>query len=34
MELAQTIIAVSSQLSELPTKAAIDAIKREIGKEF
>ena len=34
MELAQTIIAVSSQLSELPTKAAIDAIKKEIGKEF
>jgi hypothetical protein len=34
MELAQTIIAVSSQLSELPTKSAIDAIKREIGKEF
>lgn len=34
MELAQTIIAVSSQLSELPSKNAIDAIKREIGKEF
>ena len=34
MELAQTIIAVSSQLSELPTKVAIDVIKREIGKEF
>lgn len=34
MELAQTIVAVSSQLTNLPTKAAIDAIKREIGKEF
>ncbi len=34
MELAQTIIAVASQLSELPTKSAIDYIKFEIGKEF
>lgn len=34
MELAQTIIAVSSQLTEMPTKAAIDSIKKEIGKEF
>lgn len=34
MELAQAIIAVSSQLSELPTKQAVDGIKREIGKEF
>jgi len=34
MELAQTIIAVSSQLSEMPTKSAIDFIKKEIGKEF
>jgi hypothetical protein len=34
MELAQTIIAVSSHLSEMPTKSAIDAIKKEIGKEF
>jgi hypothetical protein len=34
MELAQAIIAVSSQLTELPTKVAINLIKREIGKEF
>jgi hypothetical protein len=34
MELAQTIIAVSSQLSELPTKSAIDVVKKEIGREF
>ncbi|HEX8514691.1 MAG TPA: hypothetical protein VF868_00730 [Bacteroidia bacterium] len=34
MELAQAIIAVASQLSEMPTKSAIDTIKREIGKEF
>jgi hypothetical protein len=34
MELAQTIITVSSQLSELPAKTAIDFIKREISKEF
>ncbi len=34
MELAQTIINVSSQLSELPTKSAIDIIKSEIAREF
>ncbi len=34
MELAQTIINVSSQLSHLPAKEAIDFIKKEIGKEF
>lgn len=34
MELAQAIITVSSQLTELPTKVAIEGIKREIGKEF
>src|ERR1035437_1888312 len=34
MELAQSIIAVASQLSEMPTKSAIETIKREIGKEF
>ncbi len=34
MELAQTIISVSSQLKELPAKAAIDFIKKEIGREF
>ena len=34
MELAQAIIGVSSQLSDLPTKVAIDFIKKEIGKEF
>lgn len=34
MELAQAIVGVASQLSELPTKAAIDFIKKEIGKEF
>jgi hypothetical protein len=34
MELAQAVIAVSSQLTELPTKYAIDTIKKEIGKEF
>ncbi|MGZ4118127.1 MAG: DUF7935 family protein, partial [Bacteroidia bacterium] len=34
MELAQAVIGVSSQLSELPTKSAIDLIKKEIGKEF
>jgi hypothetical protein len=34
MELAQAVIGVSSQLSELPTKSAIDFIKKEIGKEF
>ena len=34
MELAQAIVTVSSQLTELPTKAAVDFIKKEIGKEF
>ncbi|MFY9307491.1 MAG: hypothetical protein WAQ28_00430 [Bacteroidia bacterium] len=34
MELAQTIVTISSQLTELPAKAAIEFIKREIGKEF
>ena len=34
MELAQSVITISSQLTELPTKAAIDVIKKEIGKEF
>ncbi len=34
MELAQTIITVSAQLSELPTKVAIDFIKKEIREEF
>ncbi len=34
MELAQAIINVASQLSALPTKEAIDFIKKEIGKEF
>lgn len=34
MELAQAIITVSAQLTELPTKLAIDLIKREIGREF
>jgi hypothetical protein len=34
MELAQTLLVVASQLSNLPTKEALDFIKREIGKEF
>lgn len=34
MDLAQAVIGVSSQLTELPTKAAIEYIKKEIGKEF
>ncbi|MBA3704954.1 MAG: hypothetical protein H0W84_03355 [Bacteroidetes bacterium] len=34
MDLAQAVIAVSSQLTELPSKYAIDLIKKEIGKEF
>lgn len=34
MELAQTIVTISTQLSELPAKAAVEFIKREIGKEF
>ncbi len=34
MEFAQAVILVSSQLTDLPTKIAIDAIKKEISKEF
>lgn len=34
MELAQAIITLSAQLKELPTKAAIDFIKKEIGRDF
>jgi hypothetical protein len=34
MELAQAIITVAAQLSEMPTKSAIEIIKSEIGKEF
>ena len=34
MELAQAIIAVCSQLTDMPTKVAVDLIKKEIGKEF
>src|ERR1043166_1625502 len=34
MDLAQAVIGVASQLTELPTKQAIDFIKKEIGKEF
>ena len=34
MELAQAIITITSQLSELPTKVAVETIKKEIGKEF
>ncbi len=34
LELAQSIINVSAQLTELPTKTAIEFIKKEIGQEF
>lgn len=34
MDLAQSIIHVTSQLTSLPTKEAINFIKKEIGKEF
>lgn len=34
IELAQTIITVAAQLSELPTKAAVEFIKKEINREF
>ncbi|HSH67886.1 MAG TPA: hypothetical protein VLB84_19245 [Bacteroidia bacterium] len=34
MELAQAVIGVTSQLSDLPTKPSIDLIKKEIAKEF
>jgi hypothetical protein len=34
MELAQAVIAISSQLTEMPSKSAVEFIKKEIGKEF
>ena len=34
MELAQALLVVASQLSDLPAKEALDFIKKEIGKEF
>lgn len=34
MDFAQAVINISSQLSHLPTKDAIDLIKKEIGREF
>ncbi len=34
MELAQAVLAVTSQLNELPTKVAVEILKKEIGKEF
>jgi uncharacterized protein related to proFAR isomerase len=34
MDFAQAVVLVTSQLSELPSKAAIDFIKKEITKEF
>lgn len=34
MELAQAIINVCAQLTDMPSKVAVDLIKREIGKEF
>ncbi|MEO6904491.1 MAG: hypothetical protein ABI315_15275 [Bacteroidia bacterium] len=34
MDLAESILAVTSQLTTLPTKVAIDFIKNEIAKEF
>ena len=34
LELAQAVITLSSQLSQLPTKSAIEFIKKEIAKEF
>lgn len=34
MELAQIIVTISSQLTELPAKAAVEFIKKEIGREF
>lgn len=34
MDLAQAVVAVCSQLTELPTKPVIELIKKEIGKEF
>ncbi len=34
MELAQAVINISGQLTHLPTKDAIDSIKKEIAREF
>jgi|SRR4051812_27863721 len=34
MELAQAVLSVASQLTELPTKPSIELIKKEIAKEF
>jgi len=34
MDLAQAILQVCAQLSEMPSKSAIELIKKEIGKEF
>lgn len=34
MDLAQAILQVCAQLSEMPTKTAVETIKKEIGKEF
>lgn len=34
MELAQAVVNVTSQLSHLPSKEAVDLIKKEIAKEF
>ena len=34
LELAQAIVSVTAQLTEMPTKQAIDLIKKEISKEF
>ncbi|MDQ3048939.1 MAG: hypothetical protein M3R27_15420 [Bacteroidota bacterium] len=34
MDFAQAVINVASQLTEMPTKSAIEGIKKEIGKDF
>jgi hypothetical protein len=34
LDLAQALVTVASQLSELPTKAAINLIKKEVGQTF
>lgn len=34
MDFAQAVVLVASQLTDLPTKVAIDTIKKEIGREF
>jgi NifB/MoaA-like Fe-S oxidoreductase len=34
MEFAQAVINISSQLTHLPTKDAVDIIKKEIAREF